>query len=257
MASGQARSEYERTGERVRIVDAVGNPRWSDLWDGLPWIKRRDEPIEPGEVTIRNGPKCRPYIRYPFTRDLGCTYTGWAARDHVGAICFQSDELEFAMAMVPDNGAAVLIEPNIPIQSNPNKQWGEDRWRELVKIISRSYTPPPKIIQVGPRGTPTLPGAILIETPTFRHGAAVLAMCRAAVLPEGGLHHAAAVRKVPAVVLFGGAVDVNATGYPMHRNIATPPACGKWRPCDHCAEIWAKITPEFVAAELATVLHGR
>lgn len=244
MASGQARSAFNETGKRVRIVGKNGRPRVNDLWRGLPWIV--NDATERGDfATVVNGPQARPYIRYPFTRALGCTYSGWRARDHVGAIHLFAPELAHAEAWTRGRPPFIVLEPNLAPMSNPNKQWGVDRWQALADILSkRGFLP----VQLGPRGTPILRNVLHFETPTFRDAAAILARASAAILPEGALHHAAAALGVRAVVLFGGAVDVNATGYPLHRNIATAPACGRWLPCSHCASTWAAIKPAAVAA---------
>jgi len=72
MASGHALAKHRETGQRVRIADKAGRPRWSELWAGLPWIVQPGEAGE-GAVMLKNGPQCRPYIRYPFSRERGCT----------------------------------------------------------------------------------------------------------------------------------------------------------------------------------------
>jgi ADP-heptose:LPS heptosyltransferase len=62
--------------------------------------------------------------------------------------------------------------------------------------------------------------------------------------PEGGMHHAAAALDVPAVVIFGGSPSVQATGYPDHTNFGGDEPCGRWEPCEHCAQTLNAITPE-------------
>ena len=74
----------------------------------------------------------------------------------------------------------------------------------------------------------------------------VLRDARGYVGPEGGMHHAAAALKVPAVVFFGGANSVQSTGYEDHHNIGGDAPCGNWAPCAHCAEIMNATTPERV-----------
>lgn len=243
MASGHARVVHEATGKRIIITGKNGKPRWSDLWAGLSWI------VQPGEtdasaIRLKNGPQCRPYIAYPFTRQRGCTYSGWRARDHVGEIRLTDEEKIFAAIFPPSK--FTLVEPHIPEQSNPNKQWGWDKWQRLADILR---TDGDAVVQVGPPGTRTLDGVDLIETPDFRYGAAVLARADKIILPEGGLHHAAGVMRKRVVVLFGGTVDPEATGYPWHENVTDGlnRPCGAWMPCDHCKKAWKTIQPEYVA----------
>lgn len=257
MASGHAFSTHIRTGRRVRIHGRDGGQRWSDLWNGLDWIAAPEDPDD-STVSIDNGPGCRPYIAYPFTREDGCRYSGWRVRDHIGALNLTADEARFAAAAVGSGGRPiVLLEPNLAPEANPNKQWGWSRWQDLADRLAANHGF--ELVQVGPAGTPTLGGVRLIETPTFRQGAAVIERVTLSVLPEGGLHHAAGVLRRRAVVLFGGAVDVQATGYPWHRNLVDDgpeSPCGAWTPCSHCDAAWARLMPEKVAAEAHVAIYG-
>src|SRR3990167_412332 len=134
IAGGHARSEHDKTGHLIRIVTKDGAPRYSDLWNGLPWFATRGT----DEGNIRNladGPHCRPYIEYPFTRGGGCRYSGWRVRDNVGAIVFSDSETWFARDCLGDSAdKTVLVEPDIPEQSNPNKQWGRSKWQGLADL---------------------------------------------------------------------------------------------------------------------------
>lgn len=251
MAAGQARVLAERTGKRVRITGRRGKPRWSDLWSGLPWIQQPGD-SRAGFVDMANGPGCRPYVDYAagFSWEHGCRYTGWRACDHRGAIAFTPDEVAFARAA--DVSGAVLVEPHIAEGSNPNKQWGRGKWEALLALL-----PDVEWIQAGPPGTPVVPGARLVETPTFRLGAAVLAACRAAVLPEGGLHHAAAaIGHERVVTLIGCAPSAHCLAYADQVNFVGPAnGCGSWRenaPC--CAAYWDGLSPEAVLTALEELL---
>lgn len=251
MAAGHARVVSEETGKRVHILDYHRRPRWDPLWAGLPWIAK---PAERGDFArIMNGPQCRPYVQYPFTRRHGQRWTGWRARDHVGAIALTEAETAFARRVSGSIGPFIVIEPTLLEKSNPNKQWG--KWSELLGVlIERGHV----VVQMGPDRTAVLPGIRnFVRTSTFRDAAAVLSRAQAAVLPEGGLHHAAAVLGVPAVVLFGGYISPETTGYPGHINIAEGEPCGKWMRCDHCADIWQRLSAEYVADQLETLLTAK
>lgn len=210
------------------------------MWENLPWIAHTSD--AGGFDLLSNGPGCRPYIRYPFSLDLGCTYSGWRVRDNIGAIRFFDREIDFAETATSGLGDFIVVEPHLTRNSNPNKQWGWPKWQGLVDQIRNL-----NVIQMGPAGTKLLDGVIYIKTPTFRHAAAVLARAASSILPEGGLHHAAGVLGLPAVVLFGGAVDADAMGYDCHMNLAIGKACGNWKPCSHCAAIWDALSPDYVA----------
>ena len=147
------------------------------------------------------------------------------------------------------------LEPRIKAGASPNKDWGWARWQALVRLRRDVDW-----VQLGPPGTRLLDGARLVATADFRTACALLSGARAAVLPEGGLHHAAAALRVPAVVIFGGMTSPANTGYETHVNLfetmggASP--CGQRLPCDHCARAMAAITPEAVADHLERILDA-
>ena len=239
IASGHALREHDRTQKRVQIIGKDNRVRWSPIWEGLDFIAK---PKEVGDFArIVNGPQARPYIKYPFSRTHGQRFTDWKARDHVGRIVIPQAFHEYAREQVGKQVRFVLIEPMLKASSNPNKQWGRDKWIELADVI-RHYRLTP--LQIGPRDTMRLPGVHFIETPTFFHACAVMALTLWCILPDGGLHHAnAAMRLNNATVLWGGAGSCENLGYPIHKNVTNGPPCGRWTPCSHCADIWAKLDP--------------
>ena len=242
MAAGQARVEAARRGGPVHIVDRHGRPRRSELWQGLDWIAAHGAAAA-GQVV--NGPQARPYLK-SLSLAAGAVFTDWRARDHPGAIALNAVERGFAKQVLARLGAFVVIEPLIARDGNPNKDWGWERWAGLARRIG-DLNP----VQLGPKGIRLLPGARHIETRSFRYACAVLARARGAVLPEGGLHHAAAALDIPAAVIFGGHISPETTGYPGHVNLFTGgTACGAWRPCDHCAAAMAAIAPSEVERAL-------
>jgi hypothetical protein len=249
MASGHALAEHKRTGKRVKILDYHGRPRFDVMWHGLSWIA---QPHETGDfATIHNGPQCRPYIDYPFSRDRGQRWTKWRARDHLGAIALTGAEAQFGRDATRGLGDRFfVVEPNIDPKSNPNKQWGAVNWAELVELMDADGL---AVVQMGAAPAHLVPGATWIATRSFRQAAAVLARAAGSVLPEGGLHHAAAVLGVPAVVLFGGHIGPETTGYDGHVNLADHgpgSPCGRWQPCRHCHDVWQRLAPAEVYAAL-------
>jgi Glycosyltransferase family 9 (heptosyltransferase) len=141
---------------------------------------------------------------------------------------------------MPDEGSnLVLIEPNVPSGKKcaPNKQWHVDRWHAVASKLEREGF---KVRQFEYGGQNQVCEGI--KTPTFRQAAKLLTKCRVAILPEGGLHHAAAAVGVPAVVLFGGFVPPAVLGYDGHVNLTGgADACGSFNRCPHCAAAMAAI----------------
>lgn len=247
MAAGEAQRIRAETGNRVRIVDQVGRARWHSLWDGNDAILHPNEAQLVPHVTLPNYRGHRQHIldhsreRFVFNP----CYRPTPAR-----IAITESERAFAAAY----SGAIIIEPNVKANA-PNKQWGLDRWRDLVELMHAAGIHP---VQLGPRSVPVITGAIHAVTETIREAAAVMSVASAAVLPEGGLHHIAAGVRQRAVVIFGGFVDPRITGYGMHRNLFTAKeACGNRRPCDHCRDAMNRIEPGEVMRELRAVMLQR
>jgi len=276
MASGHARVESQRCGGPVHILDRNGRPRWSPLWEGLDWIAR---PGQQAAGQVINGSGCRPYLKYPFTREGGAHFSGWRARDHIGALALRNEERQWARAATAGLGEFVLLEPELAPEANPNKQWGRDKWMALSERFTGhptahgtpgSRTRPTagrdlrrdlRLVQpLASPSTAALDGVVGIPCPSFRHAAALIEVAAISILPEGGLHHAAGALGRPAVVLFGGCIPPEITGYPMHTNLAdTGPGspCGSWMPCEHCRQVWARLRPATVYAAAQHALEER
>lgn len=141
----------------------------------------------------------------------------------------------------------ILIEPNVPRKPcAPNKQWPVDRWVVLAKRLMLQGWKVRQFEYGGPNRV--APG---IPTATFREAAGWLSSARAAVLPEGGLHHAAAAVGLPAVVLFGGFVPPAVLGYDSHSNLTGgAEACGSFTRCQHCVDAMAAIEVDEVASHV-------
>jgi len=256
MAMGQAETLWRATGRRVVIVGQDGAPRWSDLWRGHPGIAGRAEAGSSQIVRLVNGPGARPYLRdwRTWGGQPQATFTAWRAADHLGTMPLSVSEAANAARLAAGLDRFVIIEPHFGRTSSPNKGWGLERYQALVDAM-----PGVCFVQVGPAGTPVLRGTSgLIETPSFRDACAVMARAAAYIGPEGGLHHAAAVFRRPAVVLFGGFTSPLNTGYPFQVNLyQTGPEspCGRYAPCGHCAAAMAEISVPMVVAALAGVLE--
>ncbi len=125
----------------------------------------------------------------------------------------------------------IVIEPNVPNKPcGPNKQWPVDRFKQVAKELTAAGF---DVVQPEYGGKNVV--AKQIKTRTFREAAVFLRKARLAILPEGGLHHAAAALGVPAVVLFGGFVPPAVLGYDMHSNLTGgAEACGTFTRCQHC-----------------------
>jgi ADP-heptose:LPS heptosyltransferase len=92
----------------------------------------------------------------------------------------------------------------------------------------------------------------------MRDAAAVLATARAAVLPEGGLHHVCAAVGTSAVVIYGGYISPQVTGYEGQTAFFTGSGlgCGMRVACTHCKQSMEAIAPEAVFEALQRALNA-
>lgn len=141
----------------------------------------------------------------------------------------------------------VVVEPNVPWQKSVagNKDWGQEKYQDLTDRLIKSGV---KVVQFGHKNTRRfLQGAKLVTLGNFRQVIAALSRARLYVGPEGGMHHASAAVGIHAVVLFGGFIPPQVTGYQTHVNLTgTDKACGNLTDCAHCREAMQRITVDEV-----------
>lgn len=249
MALGEAQALSDaHEGARVAILDKFLRPRAHPLWRGCTEIATPDQ-VAAGTVrhAIINGSGARPYLR---GHDDQRFYFVDRYQPKPARLRFSEAELHSAAPVV----GGVLVEPNLKPKASPNKAWPWQRWQDLV-----SASPDIEWIQVGPSNTRLLDGVRHVVTTDFRAACVVLSQCDAAVLPDGGLHHAAAAVGVSAVVIFGSFCSPAITGYEeqislykAHYVDGSP--CGRRFPCHACQERMESISPEQVREALGTVL---
>jgi hypothetical protein len=244
MAAGEARKLYKSNRLPSVIVDRHGRPYWVDVWDGLPYIIKRAAG-RPHNL-LRNGPGMRPYI-------AGKTVNNWTWRAYKpvpAEIVFTPDELAFAE---PYRGM-VMVEPNVKAIGHDNKAWVQDRWNVLgLGVILRATHG--AVQCVAPYGGGKLRDFTHVVTPTFRHAAAILSVAKAFVGTEGGLMHAAAATKTPAVILWSEFISPEITGYSSMTNLrhAGKP-CGNRLACASCRKSMEAITVDEVVQALEKLL---
>ncbi len=251
MAAGQAQRIYRETGRPAVIVDAQGKRRWSPLWRGLPAVVNPEADYRGDVEIVKNGPFCRPYIDRWGTEDgkPKAFYSDWRARDHRAEL--QLDELQelFRNRLVHEYGDYVVIEHRLKASASPNKDWGRDRWQEVATALGKCGP----VLQLG-QPEDLLEHIILVRTDTFLFAMAAIAGAALYVGPEGGLHHAAAAFRIPAVVVFGHMVSPVNTGYPDQTNLGRGAGCGRWAPCQNCKYEMDMIEPATVVERAVGLL---
>lgn len=241
MALGRAEIEYRRTGRKVNIVDATGKTRTHELWKGNPaWSKD-------GAATITDAPGARPYIkRWDGRRAI----YDLSYRPHAGKIHLTKQEIAFSADL---DFAFAVVSPLVKGNASSNKDWGEDRWEEVIRGF------PIPVLQLGQPEESRLPSAVKYPTPTMRHAASVVSRAAIVLTNEGGLHHVAASMGRPAVVVHGGFTPPLVTGYKTHANLTGDTGhagCGRWDACSECAKALDKITPRMVIDAVKGLMNG-
>jgi len=253
VGAGQAQRLYDDdASSRIAIVDQRGAARWAAIWDHNPILATPND-VARGEPVrhVLNAPDARPYIWYPFTKELGWTFhPSFRCRDHRARIYLTEAERARGTRARDQYGPYVLIEP---FTKHQNFRWPLDRWNALV-----ASCPDLTFVQHTHPETPVLVSGAYPEPATFREACGLLTGCALYVRSESGMCHAAAALDVPQVTIFGGCMDPEVMGYyPRQTVLAEGPPCGRWLPCDHCAAVMARLTVDTVLAAVRAVLPDR
>lgn len=172
-----------------------------------------------------------------------------------GEIFFDKGERIILARVAP---GFVLIEPNVPAHKTVayNKQWSVTGFQEVADRLLREGH---RVVQLKYSGARyRLQRVAQIRTNSFRDGLAILSRASLYIGHEGGMHHGAAALNVPGVVLFGGFIPPEVTGYASHVNLsAGAPACGSLKPCNHCREAMRSIRVEHVMDGVRSLLNDR
>ncbi len=243
MAAGMAKGAAAR-GKRI----AFGNGS-NILWDQNSEQIFRNNPniASPGDEAdddlewIHFYKGHRIYNRHDYAKDKWIW--NYDFKPMPGEIFFNDEELAFA-----DKAAQnfIIVEPYVPEYKScaTNKTWPLIRYVHVVELLKRKGV---SVQQFRNSGSP-LPGVGTIKAPSFRHALAVLSRASLYIGPEGGLHHGAAAVKIPAVVIFGGFIPPQVTGYDSHTNMTgdSEKACGSLGPCSHCKQAMESIKVKHV-----------
>lgn len=148
---------------------------------------------------------------------------------------------------VAEGAGYILVEPNIENWKTgivSNKDWGFEKYQDVVKQLLEDGH---EVVQFSYDRGRRLEGVRQVKTRTFRHALAVMSHARMYLGAEGGLHHGAAALGLPAVVLFGGWIPPQVTGYSTHINLSSGDwACGTLSPCAHCRKAMDEISVDLV-----------
>jgi Glycosyltransferase family 9 (heptosyltransferase) len=253
MASGMARGAAAR-GKRIAFGNGkriIWGPHCPTAFRGNPNV------AAPGSEGAKDLEWVPHYKGHRLYVRLGAGRWIWNMdfRPAPGEVFFDGRESALAQSIT---GGFVLIEPNVPAHKSVavNKQWPVDRFQAVAdQLVSDGHN----VVQLAYQGARySLQRVERIATATFRDGLAVLSRAALYIGHEGGMHHGAATVNVPGVVLFGGFIPPQVTGYDMHINLAAGgPACGSLNKCNHCRDALDAITIEQVTAAARSLIDDR
>ncbi len=242
MATGMARGAKDR-GKRIAFGDGkqiIWDYQSEQIFQDNPNIAR---PGSENDDDIEWVHFCRGHRIYntQLHNKWGWNYE---FRPISGEVFFTEKELQWAERWGRD---FIIIESNVPENKTVryNKQWPVVKYEKLARYLHKAGHDIRQFVYPGARHRVMVSKPI--KTPTFRHALAVMARAKLYIGPEGGLHHGAAAVGTRAIVIFGGFIPPEVTGYDMHVNIAAPgKACGSYIRCQHCAAAMESITVEEV-----------
>ena len=164
--------------------------------------------------------------------------------------------LEEAHRPLPDGlaeGEYVVLQSQANLYHTPNKNWQPENFQALVDL-----NPHVRFAQVGRAQDPPLRRVVdlrgRLSVPQL---AGIIASARTCVLLEGFLMHLAAALRKPSVVIYGGYLHPDQSGYPIHDSIYVPTPCAPCWLTDRCPfdrRCMSAITPETVSERLRRML---
>lgn len=251
MATGMARGAHAR-GKRIAFGDGK-KIKWDhhspEIFRGNPNIAT---PGNEHAVDIEWIPFYRGHRIYNKSADNRWIWN-YEFRPIPGQVFFSKTETLFGSRV---GKGFVLIEPNVPKFKGcaPNKQWPVDRYEAVASALKNAGH---DVVQFVHGTGHRIKDARPVSTSNFRDALAALSRAAIYIGPEGGLHHGAAAVGVPAVVLFGGFIPPQVTGYDSHINLTGgAEACGSLNRCDHCSKAMAAIPVDEVLQSALKVLNG-
>lgn len=244
MATGMARGARQR-GKRIAFGDGekiIFSPWSEQVFRYNPNIAHPGDERDGDIEWIRHHKGHRLYNGV--SADRSRWIWNMAFRPVAGEMFFDDEELRFAETA---GSGFVVIEPNVPWHKSvaSNKDWGALKYKAVAtELIAAGHD----VLQFSyPTTRVVCASARQFSAPSFRHALAVMARAALYIGPEGGLHHGAAAVGIPAVVLFGGFIPPEVTGYPTHTNLTGGAlACGRLTRCSHCRTAMGAISVQKV-----------
>ncbi|QDU51830.1 glycosyltransferase family 9 protein [Gimesia panareensis] len=244
MASGEARKHVKKNRRRVSFGDQ-DHSYYSEIFKYNPLIVPDAHSKEDCDW-IQNYPGSRPYLDYSRSTEEKVVFKKYSPTP--GDIIFSRKELYWAFYQIKQHLPFILIEPSFKGKfSSDNKNWGQENWIALGEKLKGINLIQP----IHAYSRLKLSSATGIQVSTFRESCALLNFSSYFISHEGGIHHAAAALRKAGIVIFGGFISSEITGYQNHVNLDDKSShdspCGNLTPCPHCRQAMEKISPEEIS----------
>jgi ADP-heptose:LPS heptosyltransferase len=181
---------------------------------------------------------------------LGIKNYGYKSKVYLSA-----EELEGAKKLLENVPRPILTfctqatrpDKTLPGSTNP-KEWPQEKWRELVKMLAKKYS----LVHLGDQREPEFENVIHFAGKlSKRESMAVLGMADMHVGIVSFLMHAANGLGVPSVIIYGGRETPESSGYQENKNIYSKIPCSPcWlfdaRQCPYNLKCMEMITPGMV-----------
>ena len=268
MATGGAKIAKKKNPNSQIVIGNFHNKTitQSIIFNNNPNIITDSKKINPDLklLFINNSPGNRPYFDREKTILKQRMIWDFKFKPTPGELYFSKEEIKKAKKTIDNaeifwnsinnkkhNGIIFIETTSVKINNSDfgfkhiNKDWGKVKWLALIEKLKKKFL----IIQSLHSKSIHYDGIFEFES-NFRGAAAAMKMTNLFLGPEGGFGHVAAALNKPAVIIFGGWIHPQSTGYDFHENIyidikGSP--CGIYsQECDHCKECMNIISVEKV-----------
>ena len=263
MASGEIKELRKKHPNAKFIIGDGKRSYWNEVFDNNPHIIRGSEISNYKEIIwVKNYEGNRPYRNYG--NELPKNNYNWkkSFRPKKGEMFFTNEEKKLSNTVISSirnkvkNKKIIFIEPHIKKRLGyENRDWGITKWQDVVFKLKNLF----EFIQITYGKNKPIKGCINIHGLNFRSSVAILSKCDLFIGTEGGMHHAAAATSTKSVVIFGGHISPQITGYEDQTNLyinSDISPCGLKDVCEHCKICMEKITTEMVIKKIKKILKN-
>lgn len=256
MAVGEVKELKKKNPNAIFIIGDGNRSYWNEVFDNNPNIIKEPKGSEYNKlIWVKNYEGNRPYRNYgdKFPKDK---YNWKKYKALKGEFYFTKEEVTIAEKVITavrkkiNHKKLIFIEPHVKKRLGyENKDWGFNNWEKIVDELKSEYA----FLQITYAKRKPIRETINIDGLNFRTSSAILSMCDLFVGPEGGMMHAAAATNRKAVIIWGGHISPDITGYSFHNNLYNKhplSPCGMKNVCSHCIDELKKISTDKVINEI-------